>query len=84
MFLNFFQQKGAAREKKGEKTKRTKGFEKVLKISKLHLWCQSKSLWMKKARYAVKSGENISDKEAACAKSVPQSNLIKRTTYHNH
>lgn len=59
-------------------------FIKVLKISKQHLWCQSKGPWMKKPRYAVNSSENTLDKTAIRAKSVPQSDPINRTTCRDH
>lgn len=84
-FQNFFQEEGERTGKQGGRNKEAlEGFKKVLKISKQHLWCQSRSRWMKKPRYAVKSGENALDKEAVRAKSVPQSNPIKRATCRNH
>lgn len=57
---------------------------KILKISKQHLWCQSKGLEMKKPGSAVNSSENALDKAAIRAKSLPHSNPINRTTCCNH
>lgn len=74
---------GVSREGGGNQES-LKRFKKVLKISKQHLWCQSKGPWMKKPRYAVNSSENTLDKAAVHAKSVPQSDPINRATCRNH
>lgn len=78
-FQNFFQE-----EEGGKNQESLERFIKVLQISKQHLWCQSKGLWMKKPRYAVNSSENTLDKAAIHAKSVPQSDPINRKTTCNH